>query len=112
VDFKRIINNEEKILINLTRVREGLVGWIKTITQGLRYEASNWIVWLFISVLIIIRATGRILMQLQLGWARIDFHIFSMIYATPSNSLRRERTIYLKLSFDAANRLREKSTLF
>jgi len=51
-------------------------------------------------------------MQLQLGWARIDFHIFSMIYATPSNSLRRERTIYLKLSFDAANRLREKSTLF
>jgi hypothetical protein len=41
VDFKRIINNEKQVLINLTHFREVLVGGIKTITQGLGYEDSN-----------------------------------------------------------------------
>jgi hypothetical protein len=36
VDFKRVINNEEQVLINLIHVQEGLVGGTKTITQGLR----------------------------------------------------------------------------
>jgi hypothetical protein len=35
MDFKRILNNEEQAMINLIQVQEGLVGGIKTITQGL-----------------------------------------------------------------------------
>jgi len=38
VDFKRICNNKEQALINLTHVQEGLVGGTKTITQGLGEE--------------------------------------------------------------------------
>jgi hypothetical protein len=32
VDFKRILNNDEKAVINLIHVQEGLVGVTKTIT--------------------------------------------------------------------------------
>jgi len=32
----------------------------------------------------------------------LDFHTFPTVYVTPSNSLRRERTIRLKLGFTAA----------
>jgi hypothetical protein len=35
MDIKRILNNEEQAMINLIQVQEGLVGGIKTITQGL-----------------------------------------------------------------------------
>jgi len=38
VDFKRILNNEDKAVINLIHIQEGLVGGTKTITQGLREE--------------------------------------------------------------------------
>jgi hypothetical protein len=38
VDFKRILNNDEKAVINLIHVQEGLVGVTKTITQGLGEE--------------------------------------------------------------------------
>jgi hypothetical protein len=38
VDFKRILNNDEKAVINLNHVQEGLVGVTKTITQGLGEE--------------------------------------------------------------------------
>jgi hypothetical protein len=38
VDFKRILNNEDKAVINLLHIQEGLVGGTKTITQGLREE--------------------------------------------------------------------------
>jgi hypothetical protein len=38
VDFKRICNNKEQALINLTHVQEGLVGGTKTITKGLGEE--------------------------------------------------------------------------
>jgi hypothetical protein len=38
VDFKRILNNDEKAVINLIHVQEGLVGVTKTITQGLGDE--------------------------------------------------------------------------
>ena len=41
VDFKRICNNKEQVLINLIHVQEGLVGGTKTITQGLGEE--DWI---------------------------------------------------------------------
>jgi hypothetical protein len=33
VDFKRICNNKEQALINLSHIQEGLVGGTKTITQ-------------------------------------------------------------------------------
>jgi hypothetical protein len=36
-----------------------------------------------------------------LGW-KLDFHTFPTIYGAPSNYLRRERTIRLKLGFAAA----------
>jgi hypothetical protein len=38
VNFKRILINEEKAVINLIHVQEGFVGGTKTITQGLREE--------------------------------------------------------------------------
>jgi hypothetical protein len=38
VDFKRILNNEEQVKINLIHVQEELVGGTKTITQGLEEE--------------------------------------------------------------------------
>ena len=38
VDFKRILNNDEKDVINVIHVQEGLVGVTKTITQGLGEE--------------------------------------------------------------------------
>jgi hypothetical protein len=38
VDFKRILNNDEKAMINVIHVQEGLVGVTKTITQGLGEE--------------------------------------------------------------------------
>jgi len=38
VDFKRILNNKDKAVINLIHIQEGLVGGTKTITQGLREE--------------------------------------------------------------------------
>jgi hypothetical protein len=38
VEFKRILNNDEKAVINLIHVQEGLVGVTKTITQGLGEE--------------------------------------------------------------------------
>jgi hypothetical protein len=38
VDFKRICNNKEHALINLSHIQEGLVGGTKTITQGLGEE--------------------------------------------------------------------------
>ena len=38
VDFKRICNNKEQVVINLIHVQEGLVGRTKTITQGLGEE--------------------------------------------------------------------------
>jgi hypothetical protein len=38
VDFKRICNNKEQALINLSHIQEGLVGGTKTITQGLGEE--------------------------------------------------------------------------
>jgi hypothetical protein len=38
VDFKRILNNREKAMINLIHVQERLVGGTKTITQGLGEE--------------------------------------------------------------------------
>ena len=41
VDFKRICNNKEQVLINLIHVQERLVGGTKTITQGLGEE--DWI---------------------------------------------------------------------
>jgi hypothetical protein len=34
IGFKRICNNKEQALINLIHIQEGLVGGIKTITQG------------------------------------------------------------------------------
>jgi len=34
ISFKRICNNKEQALINLIHIQEGLVGGIKTITQG------------------------------------------------------------------------------
>jgi len=33
MDFKRILNNKEQVVINLIYVQEGLVGRTKTITQ-------------------------------------------------------------------------------
>jgi hypothetical protein len=36
----------------------------------------------------------------MLGW-KLDVHTFPTVYGTPSNSLRRERTIRLKLDFTA-----------
>jgi hypothetical protein len=38
VNFKKISNNKEQALINLIHVQGGLVGGIKTITQGLGEE--------------------------------------------------------------------------
>jgi len=38
VDFKRICNNKEQALINLSHIQEGFVGGTKTITQGLGEE--------------------------------------------------------------------------
>jgi len=38
VDFKRICNNKEQALFNLSHIQEGLVGGTKTITQGLGEE--------------------------------------------------------------------------
>ena len=38
VDFKRILNNEKKVVINIIHVQEGLVDGTKTITQGLGEE--------------------------------------------------------------------------
>jgi len=38
VDFKRICNNNEQALINLSHIQEGLFGGTKTITQGLGEE--------------------------------------------------------------------------
>jgi hypothetical protein len=38
VDFKRILNNEEQVKINLIHVQEELVGGTKTITQRLGEE--------------------------------------------------------------------------
>jgi hypothetical protein len=38
VDFKRILNNEEKVVINLIHVQEGLVSGTKTITHRLGKE--------------------------------------------------------------------------
>ena len=38
VDFKRICNNKEQALINLSHIQEGLIGGTKTITQGLGEE--------------------------------------------------------------------------
>jgi len=38
VDFKRILNNEEKVVINLIHVQEWLVSGTKTITHGLGEE--------------------------------------------------------------------------
>ena len=38
VDFKRKLNNEKQVVINLIHVQEGLIGGTKTITQGLGEE--------------------------------------------------------------------------
>ena len=38
VDFKRILNNEKKVVINLIHVQEGLVSGTKTITHRLGKE--------------------------------------------------------------------------
>jgi len=38
MDFKRILNNKEQVVINLIHVQEGLVSRTKTITQWLREE--------------------------------------------------------------------------
>jgi len=35
IDFRRILNNEEQVVINLIHVQKRLVGRTKTITQGL-----------------------------------------------------------------------------
>jgi len=35
IDFRRILNNEEQVVINLIHVQKGLVGRTKTITQRL-----------------------------------------------------------------------------
>jgi hypothetical protein len=38
LDFKKICNNKEQVLINLIHIQEGLVSGTKTITQGLGEE--------------------------------------------------------------------------
>jgi len=61
VDFKRICNNKEQVLINLIHVQEGLVGGTKTITQGLGEEDWIQIVWPLVTLLVITWVTDRIL---------------------------------------------------
>ena len=61
VDFKRICNNKEQVLINLIHVQERLVGGTKTITQGLGEEDWIQIVWPLVTLLVITWVTDRIL---------------------------------------------------
>jgi hypothetical protein len=45
-------------------------------------------------------------MWFQLHW-KVDIHIFPVIYDIPSNSLIRERTVHLKLSFHSTTKLQK-----
>jgi len=45
VDLKRICNNKEQALINLSHIQEGLVGGNKTITQGFRQFDLSLLFW-------------------------------------------------------------------